>query len=118
LRKRSIKKNLYLNDYENKLLKKKAFELGLSESELLRGLIINYVPKGLNNDAIYKLTDEIRRVGININQIAHISNINGDIDYKRLYEYQDRLNDLIYEIRKEYLGGDTIGDNCFMENRN
>ena len=45
MRIRSIKKQVWLNKEEATMLKKKAKKVGLSESELMRNLIIGYEPK-------------------------------------------------------------------------
>lgn len=103
MRRRKIKKNFYLNYEENKMLKAKAFKKGISESELIRGFIIGYIPSGKLPKEIYDLIYEIRKIGININQIAYVANKNGNVNYKYLNEYREKLDELIFEIRKNYI---------------
>ena len=45
LRKRDIKKQLWLNEIENKKLKENSLRVGLTESAYLRNLIMGYKPK-------------------------------------------------------------------------
>lgn len=45
MRKRDIKKQVWLNENENKILKENAKKCGLNESSYLRNLIIGYKPK-------------------------------------------------------------------------
>ena len=51
----------------------------------------------------YDLINEINRIGININQIAHVANMTGKID---VYRYEDNIKDLkkiIKLIKEKYL---------------
>ena len=52
---------------------------------------------------INKLTYEIRKIGININQIAKVSNQTGNVNYIYLEHYKKELDKLILEIRDKVL---------------
>ena len=69
--KRTRQKNIRLTSEEEKLLRKKCFDLGITESEFFRSLVNDYMPNTNLNKEINKLTYEIRKIGININQIAN-----------------------------------------------
>ncbi|MBE6156369.1 MAG: MobC family plasmid mobilization relaxosome protein [Firmicutes bacterium] len=110
MRKRQIKKNIYLDNKENKILSSKASKKGISESALIRGLIVGYVPKGKIPEEINELIYEIRKIGVNINQIAVVANRTGNIEVKYLYKYKEELDKLIFEIKKNYLQYEKVED--------
>lgn len=110
MRRRTIKKNFFLNYNENKMLREKAFEQGLSESELLRGFIKGYIPKGKPPAEIEKLIYELRKIGNNINQIAYVANKNGDVNYKYFYDYKKELDKLVFEIRDKFYSEKKVDD--------
>lgn len=110
MRKRQVKKNFYLTYKENKILANKALKKGISEAALIRGLIVGYVPKGKIPEDIEKLIYEIRKIGVNINQIAAVANRTNNIEVKYLYKYKDELDKLIFEIKKNYLEYEKLED--------
>ena len=54
MRKRNIKKQIWVNVQEDNLLKKKAKECGLSESEFIRSLVKGYRIKSQPTEEIKK----------------------------------------------------------------
>lgn len=110
MRHRQIKKNFYLNYKENAILSSKAAKKGLSESAFIRGLIMGYLPKGKIPEKIDDLIYEIRKIGININQIANVANRTNYIQFNYLNRYKKELDKLIFEIRSEYLGQEKVED--------
>lgn len=101
--KRTRQKNIRLTSDEEKLLRKKCFELGITESDFLRALVNDYMPNINLNKEINKLIYEIRKIGVNINQIAKISNQTGNVNYIYLEHYKKELDKLILEIRDKVL---------------
>ena len=73
MRKRAIKKQFWLNENENKMLKEKSKKTGLSEAEYLRCLIEGYNPKEKPDEEFYKIMRNLRAIGNNLNQIARNS---------------------------------------------
>ena len=96
--KRTRQKNIRLTSEEEKLLRKKCFDLGITESEFFRSLVNDYMPNTNLNKEINKLTYEI-----NINQIAKVSNQTGNVNYIYLEHYKKELDKLILEIRDKVL---------------
>ncbi len=101
--KRTRQKNIRLTSEEEKLLRKKCFDLGITESEFFRSLVNDYMPNTNLNKEINKLTYEIRKIGININQITKISNQTGNVNYIYLEHYKKELDKIILEIRDKVL---------------
>ena len=73
MRKRDIKKQVWLNENENKILKENAKKCGLNESSYLRNLIIGYKPKEQPTEKMFEIINQLKYVGINLNQIARKS---------------------------------------------
>ena len=80
MRKREIKKQFWVNEEESKLLSMKAFNAGLTESEVLRFLIRGYEPREKPDDRFYESIKQLRLFGINLNQIARKENSINHID--------------------------------------
>jgi len=59
MRKRSIKKQLWLNDKEDKILKEKSAKAGLSESEFIRSTIKGYRIKEQPNELVHKFLRQL-----------------------------------------------------------
>jgi bacterial mobilization protein MobC len=103
LRKRDIKKQVWLNETENKRLKENAKKTGLNESAYLRSLIMGYKPKEQPNEKFYEDMNQLRGISINLNQIARKANSLGLVDapfYRKTY---NKLNEFMQHIKKEYL---------------
>lgn len=103
MRKRKIRKQFWFTEDEANLLKKKASLVGITESSLIRCWIKDNQLKEKPPPEFYDLINEINRIGTNINQIAHVSNMTGKIDK---YRYESNYNDLkklIREIKDKYL---------------
>ena len=103
MRKRVVKFQTWLSREEKDILRKKACLVGMSESSLIRCWIKDNQLKEKPPPEFYDLINEINRIGTNINQIAHVSNMTGKIDK---YRYESNYNDLkklIREIKDKYL---------------
>lgn len=103
MRVRDIKKQVWLNEEENKKLKENAAKTGLTESAYLRNLILGYKPKEQPNDKIYEMLNQLKGIGINFNQIARKANALDLIDapfYRRVYKKWSELEE---KMKKEFL---------------
>ncbi len=101
MRKRSIKKQLWLNQNEDKLLKLKSAKAGLSESEFIRSIIKGYRIKEQPNEAIIKFQRQLYGIANNINQIARDTNTFGIVRPED-YEYiKEEISDFILKFEKE-----------------
>ena len=101
MRKRSIKKQLWLNDKEDKILKEKSTKAGLSESEFIRSTIKGYRIKEQPNELVHKFLRQLYGIANNINQIARDSNTYGIIPAED-YEYvKEEISNFILNFEKE-----------------
>ena len=101
MRLRSIKKQLWLNHTEDKILKEKSKAVGLSESELLRIFIKGYHIKAQPTDEIKQFQRELSSIANNINQIAKIANT---YQYVKLDDFKyitSKLADFILRFEKK-----------------
>ena len=106
LRKRDIKKQLWLNEIENKKLKENSLRVGLTESAYLRNLIMGYKPKEQPNEKVFEMLNQLRGIGINLNQIARKANALDLVDapmYRKVYEKWSELEE---KMKKEFLDMD------------
>lgn len=98
--KKLVKKLFCLSKAEAKLLRQKAKELGMNDSEYLR-LMISQKPNDYPEivDLLKELINEVNHIGVNINQIVknHNSFFYKQDDKDRLYSYMRRLNILMQE---------------------
>lgn len=103
MRKRNIKKQIWLNREEASQLKKKAKKVGLNEATLVRSLILGFEPKEKPDDRFYEVMKELRGIGNNLNQIAKKANYLNYIDERNYKEETDKLNEFILKIKHEFL---------------
>lgn len=103
MRKRNVKKQIWLNEEEARLLKDKSSKTGLNDSDLIRMIIRDYQLKEKPDIEFYNILKNLRGIGTNINQIAHIANEFKYIDEKRLQVQLNNLNDFIEQIKDKYL---------------
>ena len=74
MRKRNIKKQIWIDVKEDNLLKQKSKTAGSSESEFIRSMIKGYRIKEQPTDEIKQFQRELYGIANNINQIARIAN--------------------------------------------
>ena len=102
IRKRKIKKQVWLNEEENKMLKDKASKVSITESELIRLLIKDCVIKEQPDERFYKAMREISSIGNNLNQIARRANSLNFVDAdsfrreaKKLHEFMVKVKEMV-----------------------
>ena len=100
---RSIKKQILVNHEEDQLIRKKAEQVGMNVSAYMRCRALGYTPKEKPPKEFYDAIKEIRKVGINLNQIAHKANALNFIDVPYYKKQVDMLNNIILDIKKEFL---------------
>ena len=106
MRKKNIKKQIWIDAKEDELLKKKSKQAGLTESEFIRSLIKGYRIKEQPTEEIKSFQREIYGIANNINQIARIANAKGVIDVPHLKKEIDKLDEFIIEMKNKYLRQD------------
>ena len=103
MRMRGIKRQFWLNEQENKILKENAKKVGLSESSYIRNIIMGFKPKEQPTEVIFEFLNQLKGIGINFNQIARKANILDYVDaplYRKNYE---KWAELEKALRKEFL---------------
>ncbi len=89
-------------DEKEKLIKY-ANEAGFTMSEYIRSLIKGLEPRERPPKEFYDTVKELRRIGVNLNQLAKDVNTYGYVsssDYKKMY---DEVSNLILDLKKKYL---------------
>jgi len=95
-RKRQNQIKVYLDDDEIELLKKQTEKSRLSQSEYIRRTILN--KKIIVVDGIKDFLIELKKIGVNINQIAREKNMGSNKNYSN--EFQN-LNEGLKNIWEE-----------------
>ena len=98
MRANTNKLNFYVDDDVKKKLKKLSKESGLTMTAVITKLIMSYQIQPLK-------TEELLRIGGNINQIAHIANSEWHISNDKINEAAKLMND-IWQCVRSY-GRDT-----------
>lgn len=113
MRKRTIKKQIWINQDEENLLKLKSKKSGLNESEFLRSCIKGYKIKEQPTKEIREFTREIIGISNNINQIARAVNTVRYIRDEDLEYIKNTMPKFILDFQKKVYarGGDSIGSN-------
>ena len=101
MRKRTIKKQIWINQTEDNLLKAKAQKSGLNESEFLRSCIKGYKIKEQPTKEIREFARDISGIANNINQIARIVNTRGYARDDELKYIKTTLPKFILEFKKK-----------------
>lgn len=99
MRKRSIRKQVWLNEKENTRLCICASKAGLSQENYLRTLINGYIPRALPPIDYHAMMRELHAIGNNLNQIATRANATGHID-RTVFQYEaNRLRKAMLDIQ-------------------
>ena len=101
MRKRNIKKQIWIDAKEDELLKKKSKEAGLTESEFIRSTIKGYKIKAQQTEEIKSFQKEIYGIANNINQIARIANSRYSTSHDDYSYISKELSDFILRFEKK-----------------
>ena len=101
MRERTIKKQMWINQEEDNLLKLKSKKAGLNESEFLRSCIKGYKIKEQPTKEIREFIKQISGIANNINQIAIRVNVSGYIQKEELEYLKNTINQFILEFQKK-----------------
>ncbi len=94
---------VYLTETEHARLDYLSKISGYSRSGYLRKLLQGAAPPAIPPAAFYEFTNEINRIGVNINQLAKVANMSGHIMEKELAECYGQLRQVLSEIKEIYL---------------
>lgn len=101
MRKRTIKKQIWINQNEDNLLKYKSKKSGLNESEFLRSCIKGYKVKEQPAKEIREFLKQISGIANNVNQIALRVNVNGNIQTDDIKYLKENINQFILDFQKK-----------------
>ena len=101
MRKRNIKKQIWIDTKEDELLKRKSKEAGLTESEFIRSLIKGYRIKAQPTEEIKNFQRELYGIANNINQLARISNSRYSVSHDNFEYVSKTLADFILKFEKK-----------------
>lgn len=101
MRKRTIKKQIWINQNEDNLLKYKSKKSGLNESEFLRSCIKGYKVKEQPTKEIRDFLKQISGIANNVNQIALRVNVNGNIQTDDIEYLKENINQFILDFQKK-----------------
>ena len=95
--------HLRLSEEEYRALEKNRAKCGLPQQTYLRKLCLEVQPKEQPPMDFYRVLKELRRIGINMNQIAVVANREGWIDedlyWENVKQLENLASDLLHEIR-------------------
>ena len=113
MRQRTIKKQIWINQTEEKLLKEKSKKAGLSEAEFIRSCIKGYKIKEQPTKEIIEFTRQISGIANNINQIARVVNSSRYTRNEDLEYLNNTISKFIMDFQKKIFsrGGEFIGSN-------
>ena len=101
MRKKTIKKQIWINQNEDSLLKYKSKKSGLNESEFLRSCIKGYKVKEQPTKEIREFLKQISGIANNVNQIALRVNVNGNIQTDDIKYLKENINQFILDFQKK-----------------
>lgn len=90
MRVKIVDKHFRFSEDEAQALKDKAAAVGLSETALIRMLILGYCPREKPDERFYAFQRELSAIGNNLNQLAAKANTLGFIDVPMLRSEAER----------------------------
>ena len=109
MRERTIKKQFWVSQSEDYLLKSKSKKAGLTEAEFLRSCIKGYKIKEQPTDEIREFIKQITGIANNINQIARVANGTRYVQDKDLEYVKNKITEFILDFEKKvYSRGDDF----------
>ena len=108
--KRTINKQFWLSEEENRILREKAEKTGLPESVLLRALIQGYLPKEKPDDRFYDICATLYCISSDLRKMKTRAERLGVPEPERLDEEIRRLDEFQSRLEMEYLSPETARD--------
>ena len=100
---RSIKKQIWMNEAEDQVLKRKAKIAGLSESALVRSLVCGYSPREKPDDRFFEVMRQLAALGNSMNQIARRANALGLLDALYYKEQAEQLQQFELDVYAQFM---------------
>lgn len=102
-RTRTIKKQFWFNEEEQKALRELASQVGKNESYVIRNLVLNNKLKEKPDERFYKAIQVFTKTSNNINQIAKKAHSLGFIDELAYRKEVEKIDNFIDEIKDKFL---------------
>lgn len=103
MRKRNIRIQVRLNDIEYAKLIDDMERSGENMSDYIRKLIMGKVVKEKPEYDFLKILNQLSKIGVNINQIAHNVNGLGKFDKNRYEQESESLRKIVKELKLKFL---------------
>ena len=103
MRKRNIRIQVRLNDIEYAKLLDDIERSNENISDYIRKLILGKEIKEKPDHDFLKILNQLSRIGVNINQIAHHVNGLGKFDKIRYEQEADTLHQMVKKLKRKYL---------------
>lgn len=103
MRKRNIRIQVRLNDIEYAKLLDDIERTNENISDYIRKLILGKEIKEKPDHDFLKILNQLSRIGVNINQIAHHVNGLGKFDKTRYEQEAETLHQMVKELKRKYL---------------
>lgn len=101
LKRKVVQKHFELTEYENKVLQSLTSKSASGkEVDVVRDLILGCSLMEAPGEEFYDAINEIRKIGVNMNQIAHMANATGMIDAEAYKECARELDEKMLEVKK------------------
>ncbi len=91
-----------LSEKEKEILKKKVKKSGLKQQDFLIKCILE--KQVLNTDGLKEVTPELKRIGVNLNQIAKSCNQGNQVSYEEIQIIGKELNE-VWQLLKRLAQG-------------
>lgn len=101
LKRKVVQKHFELTEYENKVLQSLTSKSASGkEVDVVRDLILGCSLMEAPGEEFYDAINEIRKIGVNMNQIAHMANATGMIDAEAYKRNARELEEKMLEVKK------------------
>lgn len=103
-RSRSIKKEFYIDEVENNILRMNMSKFGMKKFSTYarRMLLYPQLPIITVDTSDYdRVTKELRRIGNNLNQVAKLANQNKQVDAQMIIQLESFVQELANEMSKD-----------------
>ena len=108
MKKRNIKKQIWVNEEEAAALAEKAERCCLTEASLMRMMMTDKTIKEQPSKEFFDCLKSLYKLGSNINQVYTKFNSLGIEDKRYLLTTLDRINDLISKCENEFLSCEEV----------
>ena len=99
-RKRNERIHIYLSKQELEHVNQLAKTSGVSREEYTRMLYRGVLPPPVISKEVNEVLKQLRRIGNNINQIAHIANTIEDVNYDSFMKCYEELQGVIFNFKE------------------